>query len=271
MQYDLTMAEIDSLRPTRGSRRVEYCRAGVLVEIREREVLRADRQQRLVFALDREIGLRRLGPVMHENVVLNRLQMGLELLQQRQEVGIEQNRGRAGVVDRIGDVFRDQAEVDRLHDRAHHRNGEVAFVIAVAVPFEDGDDVALLDADIGEAAGEPSDAFAKLPIGAAPQVAIDDLLVGRAHHRGVQEMLDEQRIGVGRRGRRNDLDGHGAASLSLVKCKLRSGPCALTRIKNCRGNVTLARRRRHARPRRWRGKRAATRALGRNGVQVPSG
>jgi hypothetical protein len=53
-------------------------------------------------------------------------------------------------------------------------------VIAVAVPFEDGDDVALVDADLVKAAGEPSDPLAELPIGAAPQIAVDDLLVRRA-------------------------------------------------------------------------------------------
>ena len=139
--------------------------------------------------------------------------MGRELFDQRQEVGVEQHRRRAAVDDRVGDVLGNEADVHRLHHRAHHRDGEVAFVIAVAVPFEDGDDVALVDADLGEAARKPADALAKLPVGPAAKVAVDDLLIGRARHRRMQKMLDEQGIGVGRRRRRNDLDRHGDPSI----------------------------------------------------------
>ena len=235
------MAEGDALRPSSGSGRMENGGPRVLVEIREREVGRAERQQRFVFAVDREIRLRRLGAVVHQDVGLHRLQMVLELLHQRQEVSVEQNRRRAGVIDRIGDVLRRQADVNRLHDRAHHRDGEVALVIAVAIPLEDGDDVALLDADLGEPAREPPDAFAKLAEGPSPQIAIDDLLIRRAHHWGVQQMLDQQRICVGRRRRRHDLDWHDVPSVSYC-CVLwpSSASRALTRIKNRRGNVEEA-------------------------------
>ena len=208
MQHDLAMAEMNRFGPAGGSRRVEHGRAGVLVEIGEREIGRADRQQRLVFNLDWEVGRRRLRPVVHQHVVLHRLQMGRELLDQRQEVGVEQDRGRAAVDDRVGDVFGHEADVHRLHHGAHHRDREVALVVAVAVPFEDRDDVALVDADLGEAAGEPSDPFAEIAIGAAAKVAVDDFLVGRARHRRMQKVLDEQWIGVGRRRRRNDPDRH---------------------------------------------------------------
>ena len=153
MQHHLPMGEIDALRPTGCSRRVEDGRAGVLVEVRERVVGRTDRQQRLIFGLDRKVDLLRLGPVVHQDVTLHRLQMGRELLDERQEVGVEQHRRRAAVDDRVGDVLGNEADVHCLHHGAHHRNGEVAFVIAVAVPFEDRDDVALIDANLSEAAG----------------------------------------------------------------------------------------------------------------------
>ncbi len=197
VQHHLPMGEVDPLRPACRSRGVEDGRAGVLVEIGEREIRRSDRQQRLVFGLDREVGRGRLGPVVHQDVTLDRLQMGRELLDERQEVGVEQHRGRPAVDDRVGDVLGNEADVHRLHHRAHHRNGEIAFVVAVAVPFEDRDDVALIDADLGEAAGQPPDPLAKLAIGPAAQVAVDDLLVRRANHRRMQQMLDQQRIGVG--------------------------------------------------------------------------
>ena len=108
MEHQLAVAEIDALRSARGSGRMENRRAGVLVEIREREILRAERQERLIFALDREIGLRRLGPVVHEHVILDRLPGGPQLLHQRQEVGVEQHRRRAAVDDRVGDVLGDR-------------------------------------------------------------------------------------------------------------------------------------------------------------------
>ena len=272
VQHNLPMAEIDALRPAGRSRRVENRGDCVLVEVREREIGRADRQKRLVFRLDRKVGPRRFGPVVHQDVVLHRLQMGRELLDQRQEVGVEQHRRRAAVDDRVGDVLGNEAHVHRLHHRAHHRDGEIAFVIAVAVPFQHRDDVALVDADLGEAARQPADPLAKLPVGAAAQVAVDDLLIGRARHRRMQEMLDQQGIGVGRRRRRYDLDRHGDPSVCrfsdfrlarLVRTRIDADqPPPGERQEGPRRYVTGFRRR---------GKRSAAGPLGRNGVQVPSG
>ena len=213
VQHDLAMAEEDALRPARRPGRMKGGRAGVFVEIGERIVRRAERQQGLIFAFDREVGFRRLGAVVHEDVGLDRLQVILEFLHQRQKVSVEEDRRRAAVVDRVGDVLGRKAHVDHLQDSAHHRHCEIALVIAVAVPFEDGDDVALIDANLGKTAGEPPDALAEGPVGVASEIAVDDLLIRRAHHRGVQEMLDQQRIGIGRRRRRNDLDRHDASSL----------------------------------------------------------
>ena len=152
---------------------------------------------------------------MHHDPGLHALQVILQPLDERQEVGVEQDRGRPGVDDRVGDVVGHEADVHRLQDRAHHGNCEIAFVIAVAVPFEHGDDVALLDADLREAAGEPADAFSKGAEGPAPQIAKDDLLIGRARHRAVQKVLDQQRIDIGRGRRGQNLNGHDASSLGF--------------------------------------------------------
>ena len=213
VQHHLAMAEEDALRPPGRPGRMEGGRAGVLVEVRERKVGRAERQQRLIFAFDRKVGFRRFGAIVHEDVGLDRLQVVLELLHQRQKVGVEQNCGRAAVVDRIGDVVGRETYVDRLQDRTHHRHGEVTLVIAVAVPFEDGNDVALIHADLGKTAGEPANTLAERPVSMAPEIAVDDLLIRRADHRRVQEVLDQQRIRIRRRRWRNDLDGHDASSI----------------------------------------------------------
>src|SRR5271166_4154132 len=74
----------------------------------------------------------------------------------------------------------------------------------------------------------------------APEVAIDDLLVRRADHRGVQQMLDKQRIRIRRRRRRNDLDWHDVHPLAVIQIRflwLRFAHRALTPIKNRHGNV----------------------------------
>ena len=127
---------------------------------------------------------------------------------QGRKVEVEQDRLGARIVDRVGDIVGRQADVDRLHHRAHHRDREIALVIAVAVPFHDGDRVAFFDADLRQPARQTPDAFAELSIGAAPYIAINDLLLGRARQRLVQQVFDEQRIAISRRRRLDQLDGH---------------------------------------------------------------
>ena len=80
----------------------------------------------------------------------------------------------------------------------------------MAVPVENGDDVARLDAEFGEPARETPDALSENPVAVPPQVAIDDLLIGRVRHRVVQQMLDEKRIRISRRTDVDEFARHGA-------------------------------------------------------------
>jgi len=107
-----------------------------------------------------------------------------------------------------------------LQHRAHHRHGEIALEIAVAVPVENGDDVAGPYAEFCEPAREPPDALAEDPVAVPRQVPVDDLLIGRVHHRVVQQMLDEKGILIGRRTDVDEFAWHGA-NASLVIEKLR--------------------------------------------------
>ena len=145
---------------------------------------------------------------MHDDEGLARGEPVLDLFDQRQKVDVEQYRRCARIVEHVCDVVRGQADVDRLKDGAHHGYGEIALVVAVAVPIEDGDHVALFDADLGQPAGEAADALAEGAIAPAPKVAVHDFLIGRSNHWRVEQMLDEQRIGISRRRGLDDLDRH---------------------------------------------------------------
>jgi hypothetical protein len=146
--------------------------------------------------------------VVHDDEGLGRGEPVLDLFDQRQKIDVEQYRRCARIVEHVGDVVRCQADVDRLKDGAHHGHSEIALVVAVAVPIEDGDHVALFDADLGQSAGEAADTLAEGAIGPSPDVAVHDFLIGRSNHWRMEQMLDEQRIGISRRRRLDDLDRH---------------------------------------------------------------
>src|SRR5271165_603840 len=90
-------------------------------------------------------------------------------------------------------------------------------MIAVTVPIEHGDDVAGPRSNFGQAACQPPDALAKLPVRAPPQVPIDDLLVRRVDQRIVQEMLDQKRILIRCWRKRDEIVRHGAPHGSKEK------------------------------------------------------
>ena len=177
VQDDLAMAEEHAFRPSRRAGGVESRSDGVLVEVGKLIIGRADLDQGFVFGFHRQLDLRQGRSIVHDDECLGRLELVGDSLDEGQKVEVEQDRLGARIVDRVGDIVGGEADVDCLHHGAHHGDCEVALVIAVAVPFHDGDRVAFLDADLRQSAGQPANAFAELPIGAAPEVAINDLLV----------------------------------------------------------------------------------------------
>ncbi len=102
-----------------------------------------------------------------------------------------------GVIDGVENLLRRQAHVDGVQHRAHHGHGEEAFEIAMAVPVHHRHRVAWPDAQIGERAGETADALSQGRVVVAAFVGVDDLLVRRGGERRVQELADQQRIGIG--------------------------------------------------------------------------
>ena len=79
-----------------------------------------------------------------------------------------------------------RARLPHLQRRAHHRDGEVALVIAVAVPVHDRNDVARPDAEIGQRARQPAQPVAELPVGVPALLEVCDDLIGRSRERRVQ-------------------------------------------------------------------------------------
>ena len=165
--------------------------------------------QRFVLAGHRQRRRGQRRPVVEQDVAAHLRQPGRERLDQRQEIDIEQQGRGAGVVQSIKELLGRQGEVPRLQHRAHHRDGEVAFVVAVAVPVQHRDHVASLDAEIRQRIGQPPQPVAELPVG-VPALAIDNDLLGRAGHRRVQQVLDEQRKLVSRRSDFDQIARHGA-------------------------------------------------------------
>ena len=209
VQHDLAVAEVHPFRIAGRAGRMKSRRPRILVEIRKLEEGGARFQHLLVFALDRKPCGRPLFAVMHQHVFPNRRQPFRELFDKRQEVRVDQHHRRARVVQYVQQLLGREAEIDRLQNRAHHRDRKIALMIAVAVPIEHGDDVAMPDANFRQAAGQPPYALAKVPIGVSPQVSIYDLLIRRVDERIMQQMFDEKRIRIGRRRAGDEIVGHG--------------------------------------------------------------
>ena len=89
------------------------------------------------------------------------LSAGFELLDQRQEGQVEEQRGVLGVVGDVGDLLGEQARVDGVADRADAGDGVVELEMAVAVPGQRRHPVAGLDAEPDQRVGEPADALAR--------------------------------------------------------------------------------------------------------------
>ena len=208
VQHELAVAEVHALRQAGRAGGVEGRGAGVLVEVREVVVRRRARRaaprtrRRIASAVCGALAVVR----QHDDVLHAR----------RCGPGCRSSTGRKsaltsriivlGVVDRVEDLLRRQAHVHRVQHGAHHRHGEVALEVAVAVPVHHRDGVAGRDAERWQARRPAARSrCAERAVVVAHQVAVDDLLVGRVAQRRQQQLLDQQRIAIGGRSRLGDL------------------------------------------------------------------
>ncbi|MNE89798.1 hypothetical protein D3C80_1872490 [compost metagenome] len=84
-----------------------------------------------------------------------------------------------------------------MQHRADHRHGEEALQVAVAVPIEQCDSIARLDAGCDQRIGQAADALVERAVVVAQFVGVDDLLLGRVARTREQQAFDQQRVVVG--------------------------------------------------------------------------
>src|SRR5262249_14925446 len=78
------------------------------------------------------------------------------------------------------------------------RHREERFEKSVAVPVQHADRIARPDAHSCKRGSQPADPLPELAVSEAPQVTIDDLLIGSLEQRRMPQMLDDERIMIGR-------------------------------------------------------------------------
>jgi hypothetical protein len=104
-----------------------------------------------------------------EDVLLDGGQPGRDLREQRQHRAVDDDDLVAGVVDDVLELLGEQPQVQRVHHRAHGRDGEVGLEVLLVVPHERADAVALLDTERRQRTGEPGGAGSHLGVRRAPR------------------------------------------------------------------------------------------------------
>ena len=98
-------------------------------------------------------------PIAHHHVTGDALEAGGELLQHGDERVIDEDHLVLGVVDDVGELLLEQADVERVQDRADTGDREIQLEMALVVPRERPHAIALLDAEPRQCAREPVDAL----------------------------------------------------------------------------------------------------------------
>ncbi|MBS1144435.1 MAG: hypothetical protein H6R14_1841 [Proteobacteria bacterium] len=216
VQHELAMAEIDALRVAGRAGRVEGRRLRVFVEIGEVVGGRCLGQHGLVLGGHRDRHSGHLGLIGEEHEGPDRFQRRRNLREDREEFAVDQQHVGLGVVQRVQDLLRAQADIHRLQDRPHHRHGEEAFEVAMAVPVHHRHGLPGLDAQPGQAVGQPADALVERAVVVAQPALVRDFLFRRDGQRRQQQLLDEQRILIGRRRGLDEFDWHASLPVLLL-------------------------------------------------------
>ncbi len=112
--------------------------------------------------------------VADDDVVLDGLEGGGELLEDGDERVLDQDHLVLGVVDDVGELLGEEAHVEGVEDGAHAGHGHVDLEVLADVPGEGGDAVALLDAQLVERGRELLDPLDDLAVAhAGLGVALD--------------------------------------------------------------------------------------------------
>ena len=199
MQHELAVTVVDALGQAGGPGRVERRRAGILGQVGEYERRRRGGEHRLVLRGERDLRLWRSRPVVDQHERDAGPNLVLDRLEDRQELGVDDDDIVGRVVDRVQDLFGRNAYVDRVQHGAHHRHGEEALEIAVAVPVHHRDRRARLDAQRREGRGEAADTRGERFVRVADAVGVDDFLRRRLREAAGEDLAYRERRVVGRR------------------------------------------------------------------------
>ena len=213
MQDELAVAEIDAFGEAGRTGGVERCRARVVVKVGEGVARVGAGEQRLVVGHERQPRLRLLAELelVDPDERLHTLDAIPNVFEDRQEFAVHQDDVVAGVIDGVENLLGGKPHVDSVQGGAHHGHGKEAFEIAVAVEVHDRHGVAGLNAELGQAAGQSANSLAEDAIAVARLRPIDDLLLGRAGERRLQQVLDQQCTGMGRSAPLDQVRDHKAS------------------------------------------------------------
>ncbi|MNT31096.1 hypothetical protein D3C72_1669190 [compost metagenome] len=116
---------------------------------------------------------------------------------QRQEGGVEEHVAVFGVIDDIGDLFREQPGIDGVADGAHAGDAVVDLQVAIAVPRQRADSFTLLHAQRAERLGHLAGPQLAVAVGVAVEVALgpprDDFCAGVIPRSVLDDGGNEQR------------------------------------------------------------------------------
>ena len=143
----------DTLRVAGGAARVAHRGGGAFVDVGPVEAGRLGAEEVLV-AQHVGAGGRRLEragvAAADDEVVLDRLQVGRDLGEQRHQAVVDDDDAVLAVVRDVGELLREQPDVQRVQHRAHARDREVRLEVRLVVPHERADPVAVADPEAAQ-------------------------------------------------------------------------------------------------------------------------
>jgi hypothetical protein len=134
--------------------------------------------------------------VADQDVALHRRQLVDDPGQDGQHRRVDEDHPVLPVVDDVGQLLREQPQVERVQHRSHGRHREVGLQVLLGVPQQRADAVALADAEAGQRAGQTGRPDGDLGVGRlAHAVAVEgpDGAVGEDPRPVPQEAGDGQR------------------------------------------------------------------------------
>jgi hypothetical protein len=127
--------------------------------------------------------------------VLDGLEVRCDLLQDRNQRVVHEDDLILTVVDDVGQLLREQPDVERVQHRAQAGHAHVDLEVLLRVPHEGGYAIAIVDAELAQRLAESVDAIAQLRVGLAGAALLaqgqHDLVAVHLAH-ATQDVRDRQ-------------------------------------------------------------------------------